>query len=85
MMFVLVHSPVIGPSTWRWVAGALPSRGQDAVVPNLVSAPLAGDPVWSRWWGEGVIEARDVDERTAVDSSVRRGQDGVLAPLHVVC
>lgn len=44
MMFVLVHSPVVGPSTWRWVAGALRSRGQDAVVPNLVSGALAGSP-----------------------------------------
>ena len=44
MRFLLVHSPAVGPSTWRWVADALRSRGHEAIVPNLVAAARTGDP-----------------------------------------
>jgi hypothetical protein len=37
--FVLVHSPLVGPSTWRPVASELRHRGYPAVVPEL--SPLA--------------------------------------------
>jgi hypothetical protein len=44
MRFLLVHSPVVGPATWRWVADALESRGHTAAVPDLVDAASTGDP-----------------------------------------
>jgi hypothetical protein len=43
--FILLHSPVVGPSTWKWVAEALRDAGSDVVVPDLVSAALSGDPM----------------------------------------
>jgi hypothetical protein len=42
--FLLVHSPVVGPSTWRWVAEALVIAGHEASVPDLVPAAVTGDP-----------------------------------------
>ena len=33
--FVLVHSPVTGPSTWRWVAAELTARGHQVFVPAV--------------------------------------------------
>jgi len=42
--FVLVHSPVVGPSTWRWVAEDLGGIGHRAVV------PLVPESVTSRGW-----------------------------------
>jgi hypothetical protein len=42
--FVLVHSPVVGPSTWRWVAETLRSAGHDVAVPDLVGAAATGAP-----------------------------------------
>jgi hypothetical protein len=35
--FVLVHSPVTGPSTWRWVAAELTARGHRVCVPAVPS------------------------------------------------
>ena len=32
---VLVHAPLVGPSTWRWVAQELRARGVEVVVPRL--------------------------------------------------
>jgi hypothetical protein len=40
--FVLVHSPLVGPATWRWVAEELGGRGHAVTVPSLVEAALTG-------------------------------------------
>jgi pimeloyl-ACP methyl ester carboxylesterase len=45
-VFVLVHSPSVGPSTWTPVAEALRSRGRAAVVPSLLQITAAGPPYW---------------------------------------
>jgi hypothetical protein len=42
--FVLVHSPVVGPATWRWVADGLRRHGHVAVVPDLVESAVTGSP-----------------------------------------
>src|SRR5205809_6769522 len=69
MRFVLVHSPVVGPSTWRWVADALRSNGHEAIVPNLVAEAVAGDP---GVFAQAAAEAADSDE----DTVYRRAQRG---------
>jgi len=57
--FLLVHSPVVGPSTWRWVANALREAGHKAVVPNLIAAATTGDPAR---FTEAAVEATNSDE-----------------------
>jgi hypothetical protein len=47
-LFVLVHSPSVGPSTWAPVAGQLAASGCDAVVPSLLSVADGGPPFWPR-------------------------------------
>jgi hypothetical protein len=44
MRIALVHSPLVGPATWRGVAGQLVSLGHDVDVPDLRSAAQTGDP-----------------------------------------
>jgi pimeloyl-ACP methyl ester carboxylesterase len=44
MRFVLVHSPLVGPTTWRWVADVLTSAGHDVAVPDLREAAMSGEP-----------------------------------------
>lgn len=38
--FVLVHSPLVGPATWRWVAETLARRGHRVTVP--AASPATG-------------------------------------------
>jgi hypothetical protein len=57
--FLLVHSPVVGPSTWRWVAEALNEAGHEVIVPNLVAAATTGDPAT---FTAAAVEAADSDE-----------------------
>jgi pimeloyl-ACP methyl ester carboxylesterase len=39
-----VHSPLVGPATWRWVAEVLRSSGHDVTVPDLTEAAATGEP-----------------------------------------
>src|SRR6266511_3355310 len=80
MVFVLVHSPLVGPRTWTFVAQELERRGMQAVVPSLLAAAdapppqfveqlgsLAVDgklPPWSSWWGEDAMSELVPDEVT---------------------
>jgi hypothetical protein len=43
--FLLVHSPLVGPATWRWVAEALETGGHEVRVPDLRAAAQRGDPL----------------------------------------
>jgi hypothetical protein len=41
-VFVLVHSPLVGPLTWSWVADDLRQRGHQVALPSLVPAASSG-------------------------------------------
>ena len=41
--FVLIHSPLVGPATWKWVAEELRQNDHDVAVPDLRRAAEAGD------------------------------------------
>ena len=45
--FVLLHSPLVGPLTWKPVADVLMEGGTNAVVPTLGSEGVS-PPFWKR-------------------------------------
>ncbi|MFI6507237.1 alpha/beta hydrolase [Streptosporangium sp. NPDC050855] len=47
-VFVLVHSPSVGPSTWHPVAERLTAAGHRVRVPSLVNVGAGGPPFWPR-------------------------------------
>lgn len=75
MRFVLVHSPVVGPSTWRWVADALRHHGHEVIVPNLVPAASTGS---SHAFAADAVHAAGSGEETAV---VGHSGAGAVPPL----
>lgn len=44
--FVLVHSPLVGPTSWLPVARELERRGRVAVIPSLLGVAEAPEPRW---------------------------------------
>jgi hypothetical protein len=44
--FVLVHSPLVGPTSWLPVAHELDRRGRAAVVPSLLGVAGVPEPQW---------------------------------------
>jgi hypothetical protein len=75
MQFLLVHSPVVGPSTWGWVADALRSRGHTPVVPDLLDAASTGDP---ETFARAAAEAIDPSEEVIV---VGHSGSGSVVPM----
>ncbi len=47
-LFVLVHSPALGPASWAPVARELSARGYPVAVPSLLSIGTGGPPFWPR-------------------------------------
>jgi hypothetical protein len=45
-IFVLVHSPSVGPSTWRPVADHLTASGYEVRVPSLLTVGRGAPPFW---------------------------------------
>ncbi|MGD1223483.1 alpha/beta hydrolase [Streptomyces krungchingensis] len=65
-IFVLVHSPSVGPSTWQPVADRLRAAGHQVRVPSLLDVGAGAPPFWPR-----VVEAvRDDLRQVPVDSPV---------------
>ena len=44
MEFALFHSPLVGPTSWRWVASSLVAAEHEVAVPDLRAAAVSGDP-----------------------------------------
>ena len=47
-IFVLVHSPSVGPSTWHPVAEHLTAAGYQVRVPSLLNVGAGAPPFWPR-------------------------------------
>jgi pimeloyl-ACP methyl ester carboxylesterase len=78
MVFVLVHSPLVGPSTWSPVARELERRGRQAVVPSLLGPAGAPPGDWRH-----CVEAAHDAVRTLSDPIVLVGHSGggLLLPV----
>lgn len=60
--FALIHSPLVGPSTWAEVAQALREHGETALVARLEDAEGSSEPFWRQ---EAESAARSLQEDEA--------------------
>lgn len=70
--FVLVHSPLVGPSSWAPVADELRRRGFDALVPSLTPPLDAPAP----WWRTATEEVAMAVRRDVATEVVLAGHSG---------
>ena len=47
-LFVLIHSPLVGPLTWSLVADEMQQRGLNVLVPALRDSPEPSEPFWQQ-------------------------------------
>jgi hypothetical protein len=47
-MYLLIHSPLVGPLTWSRVAVEMQARGQAVLVPTLEDALSSKEPFWKQ-------------------------------------
>lgn len=79
VVFVLIHSPLVGPSTWSPVAVELERRGHQVVVPSLLGAAAAPPPQWRH-----CVEAVHDAVRTLSNPVVLVGHSGGGLPLPAI-
>ena len=77
-VFVLLHSPSVGPTTWLPVAEALRSRGHTAVIPSLTRVAGSAPPYWLK-----VVELVTGDVPAAPLILVPHSNAGLFVPALV--
>lgn len=48
VVYVLIHSPLVGPLTWSLVADQMQQRGLDVLVPTLKDSADSKEPFWKQ-------------------------------------
>jgi pimeloyl-ACP methyl ester carboxylesterase len=81
-VFVLVHSPSVGPLTWTPVADRLRGRGFESVVPSLLDVADAGPPFWPRVVEDVTAAMSRLDQDASV-LLVAHSNAGLFVPLLV--
>lgn len=77
-VLLLLHSPLLGPSSWERVADVARSRGISAAVPDLTDVARASPPMWRTYLGAAVRAAEDTDGPLVVAG---HSGAGVFLPL----
>ena len=79
-LYVLIHSPLVGPLTWSLAAEEMRRRGLDVLVPTLRDSPDSKAPFW-KGHAESVSQAlADVPPETYVTLVAHSGA-GPLLPV----
>jgi hypothetical protein len=47
-VYVLIHSPLVGPLTWKLVAEEMRRRGLEVIIPILKDSPDSEEPYWKQ-------------------------------------
>ena len=47
-LYVLSHSPLVGPLTWKFVADQMRQRDINVIVPTLTDSPNSENPFWKQ-------------------------------------
>lgn len=55
-LYVLIHSPLVGPLTWKLVADEMRQRHIEVLVPTLIDSPDSKKPYWEQH-AESISEA----------------------------
>jgi hypothetical protein len=79
-LYVLIHSPLVGPLTWQLVAREMGSRGLEAITPTLTDDPNLDLPFWqqhARSFAKS-LERIDIDRRVVL---VAHSGAGPLLPV----
>ena len=79
-VYVLIHSPSVGPGTWAPVASRLHDAGHQVVVPSLLGVADGGLPYWPR----AVAAVRDALDREGTAEPavlVPHSNAGLFLPL----
>lgn len=79
-VYVLIHSPLVGPLTWKLVADEMRQRDRDVIVPRLVDSPDSKEPYWKQH-AESVAQALTSISNGTPITLVAHSGTGPLLPV----
>jgi hypothetical protein len=79
-LYVLIHSPLVGPLTWQLVAHEMESRGFEAITPTLTDDPNSALPFWQQQAESFAKRLERIDTNQAVVLVAHSGA-GPLLPI----
>lgn len=79
-LYVLIHSPLVGPLTWQLVAREMDRRGYKAITPALSDRPNSTLPFWQQHARSFVKSLERIDSNQAVVLVAHSGA-GPLLPI----
>lgn len=79
-IFVLIHSPLVGPLTWKLVAKEMQLRDVDVIVPALVDSPDSKESFWKQH-SESVAKALAELPRDSYLIFIAHSGTGPLLPV----
>ena len=79
-LFVLIHSPLVGPLTWKLVAEEMRQRGLDAIVPTLEDLPNSKEPFWKQH-ADSISRALEPIPKDTLLTLVAHSGAGPLLPV----
>ena len=79
--FVLVHSPLVGPSTWSLVANELRQLDFAVLVPTLNDSPVSEEPFWKQHAESVAAALQGVSAATSITLVAHSGAGPLLAAI----
>ena len=80
-MFVLIHSPLVGPLTWSLVADEMRQRGLDVLMPYLEDIPDSKAPFWKQHADSVARALADIHKDTSVTWVAHSGAGPLLPAI----
>jgi pimeloyl-ACP methyl ester carboxylesterase len=80
-IYVLIHSPLVGPLTWRLVAEQLRQRGADVLVPLLRDSTGTKEPFWKQHAESVAAALAQLPENTPVTLVAHSGAGPLLPAI----
>jgi Alpha/beta hydrolase family len=77
--FVLIHSPLVGPLTWKLVADKMQQKDREVLVPTLIDSPDSEKPYWKQH-AESVSQALSQISKEIPVTLVAHSGAGLLLP-----
>jgi hypothetical protein len=83
-VYVLIHSPLVGPLTWSLVASEMRHRGLNVVVPCLRDSHGSKEPFWKQHAGSLSSALASIPKDTSLTLVAHSGAGPLLAAIRRV-
>ncbi|HXQ33652.1 MAG TPA: hypothetical protein VN843_06485, partial [Anaerolineales bacterium] len=88
--YALIHSPLVGPSTWELVYGEMINQGVKPIIPTLLDDPNSALPYWQQHAESVALDLAQIPKNESIVLVAHSGAGPLLPAIrhklsHSVC